>query len=760
MLQFAQAQNRVQPKPVTNNNVKVTAIEIQSNKKIESDAIRAVIQSEVNSNIDLEQIRLDISSIFNMGYFDNVEVKRIDQDGGVKLVFSVKEKPSIIEISFQGNSDIKEEDLRTAIAIKNYSILNLNSIQDALEKMQKLYEDKGFFLAKIDYKLEEIGENKENLKLVFNIEENDKVIVKRIHIIGNNKLSDNMLKSRMATQEGGLFGFMSGSGSYKQEIFDRDMMIINASYLNEGYLQAKIDRPEIYVSPDKKSIYLTIRVEEGEQFEVGNIDFTGDILFSRDELFEAISIDEQKTFAYEVMQKDLGNLQLKYGDLGYAFANVIPRVRLRESERKADITFEIEKGEKVYFGKIQITGNSRTRDKVIRRELEIKEGELYNETKKRDSLAAVKRLGFFDDVSFRTSTPKDQPRLLDIQIVVKERNTGSIQLGAGYSSYYGFILNGSLSESNLFGRGQRLSLNVQHSSKKDDISVSFTEPHIFDTDWSFGVDAFHKFSELTDAYQELRRGGGVRVGHPLAKYLYGYLSYKYEDTHMELNDNGDSDLYRTDTANGITSSMTASLEYDRRDDRLSPKNGVFGSLSFQYAGFGGDNQFTRTYLNSRYYKNIFWDVVWRNNFTLGMIEPLGDREVPFNELYLLGGPNTIRGFSFFSIGPRKFSSVRGEYRPYGGTKQMVYNLEFEFPLIQEVNIKGVVFYDIGNAQDDFDLGVLRQGAGFGFRWISPIGPLRFEWGFPIDRASIMNEKVSTRIGVPPVAFEFSIGTPF
>ncbi|MEQ1876311.1 MAG: outer membrane protein assembly factor BamA, partial [Bdellovibrionia bacterium] len=463
----------------------VSKITVAGNKKIEADAIKARIKTKPGSNLNGEQIREDVQSIFRMGYFYDVTVERT----GGELIFTVVEKPSMAEIKYEGNEEINDEDLAEATGLKPYEILDMNKIREAVEKMQKAYEEKGFFLAHIRHSIKDIQPG-ETVELRFDIEENDKVKVKKITFLGNRHLKDGDLKGKMGTQEGGFFSFISGSGSYKQEIFDRDVQLLQYLYFNEGYVQVKVDRPQVYVTPDKKSVYITVRVEEGDQFAVGNVDFAGDLLFSKDELFEGTEIQHSNIFVYETLQKDLRTVQAKYGDLGYAFANIIPRTQIREKDKKVDITFEIDKGQKVYFGEINVTGNSKTRDKVVRRELRIKEGELYNETRKRESLENVKRLGFFEDVAFNMSTPVDKPDLLNIDIVVKERNTGSIQVGAGYSTYSLFLFNARVDQANLFGRGQSLGVSVDLSAKASVYKLSFTEPYFLDTEWSVGGDLY------------------------------------------------------------------------------------------------------------------------------------------------------------------------------------------------------------------------------------------------------------------------------
>lgn len=741
----------------------IAKINVLGNKKIEADAILARLHTKVGEAINREKLRQDVLAIYGLGYFYDIEISQSAVAGRVELSYRVTEKPAIAEIAYDGNSEINDDDLKEASGLKAYEILDQGRIQEAIAKMQKAYEEKGFFLAKIAYKIEDVKKD-ETVKLVFNITENEKVKVKKFIFIGNRNLKDSEILNNFATKEDGFFSFISSSGAYRQELFDRDMQFIQYLYFNQGYVQVQIGKPEVSVTPDKRNIYVALRIEEGDQFSVGNVDFSGDLLFSKEELFESIGIDEAGIFSYETLQNDLKELQAKYGDLGYAFANIIPRTQVREKEKLVDVTFEIDKGQKVYFGEINVVGNTKTRDKVVRRELEVREGELYNETRRRESIEKIKRLGYFEDVNFNTKTPADKPDILNVDVTVKERNTGSIQVGAGFSTYQGFVFNGQLQQSNLFGKGQKLGISVDHSSKNSVFRLSFTEPFFYDTEWSLGGDIYRS-QILRDPYSEVKEGGSIRLGHPLAPYMDGYLRYKNDYTRLVLNEGQDGDLFPVSTANGPTSSLTGTVEYDRRDDRMVPSNGLFASLSYEYAGLGRglygwagrEREYTKGFANVRYYKKLFWGLVWRHNANYAFIESPNPEGPPFNELFLLGGANSLRGYRWFSIGKKKFSRIAQQngdppngFVPFGGKQQAYYNMEFEFPLISEAGIKGVAFYDVGNADDILRATDFRANIGFGFRWFSPIGPLRFEWGFPIDRKS---DEAATN-------FEFAIGAPF
>lgn len=737
----------------------IKSIEVTGNQKIEADAIKSRLSIKDQKRINRNQIRGIISEIFEMGYFQDVRVSRKKSGSKYILQIFVVEKPSVGEINIRGNDEISDDDIGEVMDLKIYEILDENKIRENAEKIQKLYEDKGFFLSKVSYKITEDKDVKKGAKVDFLVQENDKVEVKKVKILGNEKLSDSFLKAKMLTQEGGFFSFFSGSGAFKQEMFDRDLQVLNLTYYNEGYVQVKVDRPEVYVTPDKKGIYITIRLQEGDQFKVGEIDFSGELLFPKDELREVVKIKDKEIFSYGTLEGDLSSLQAKYGDLGYAFANIIPRTRFRPDEKKVDVVFEVDKGDKVYFGEINVTGNTKTRDKVVRRELTIVEGELFNETKKRESLANIRRLGFFEAVNFKQSTDPRRPDILNVEVKVKERNTGSLQVGAGYSSKDSFIFNAQVSEQNLFGRGQKFGLNIQHSKSSSTFKLSLTEPYFRDTKWSLGGEIFQtdKTESEFDPYNDLVRGVSVRVGYPVAKYVRAYMSLGYENV-AEFTVNSsqvDEKLYPAASVLGVTQIVSGSIEYDSRNDRFSPSGGGFASLGLSHAGLGGDHRYNQISMNYKYFKKVFWDVVWRNNLVYGYIWKDGSDTLPFNKMYQLGGAYTLKGYDYGSIGDRKHDDVKNEDVTVGSPRQLYYNLEFEFPLVREANIKGVVFYDMGLAYDSSIsaeklLSSMYKDYGFGFRWFSPIGPLRFEWGFPINPESYHDD----------TNFEFSIGTPF
>ncbi len=730
-------------------NVTLSQVVVKGNDRIQTDAISTQIKTEKGlsySESDLrESVRADVLRLYQMGYFYNIEV---DQTDGI-LTYTITEKPFVTTLVFDGNDELSDEDLQDALDVKPYEFLNVSSIQVAVEKLQKLYEEKGFFLAKLSYQLEYLENNA--AKLTFQIQENDKVKVKDITILGNENLSDDQLTSLMLTKEKGLFSFLSGSGQYRQEFFERDAQVLKLIYYNEGYINVQVDLPRVYISPDRKSISIRISVNEGNRYKIGDVSVNSDELFSAEQLLDKVNIKDSEFFAYNVLQSDLSRLQAMYGDLGYAYTNVVPQTQINEKERKVDITFEIEKGNKVSFGRISIIGNDKTRDKVIRREMSIKEGELYHETHKRQSIANIRRLGYFEEVDFQQKPRPNQPHIMDIEIHVTERSTDSIQLQVGYNGRDGFMGTIRLQSYNLFGRGQSLALGASTNTTAYsfgsplamDYFLQFTEPYFLDSLWSTGIDLYHReFFIFEDGYRERRSGGALRLGYPLASYLRGFVTYKYYYVGIGTEEEFDATIPTFSDVNsaiGHRSIVGLSLQYDRRDDRLFPQNGVFFSSSMEYAGAGGGKKYIEGFFNARFFKEIFWGIVLRNNLVYSFLAAPEGHTVPFNQLFRLGGSETLRGYDWISVGRTEKSANRDRRsgrridKVVGGSQQLYYNLELQFPLLSRIKMLGVLFFDIGYAEDEFRLENLRSNVGFGFRLNTPISPIRIEFGIPIRK---------------------------
>lgn len=760
LLTWAQAQAAV-----------IEKIEIEGNKRIEKSAIAQKIQSKPGSQLSMALVREDIRAIFSLGFFDQVEVEEDASGKGVVLYYVVKERPIVSKLAFKGLSTLEADEIKSAIPSKEFEVLDIHKLNLSVAKMNELYEEKGHYLADVRYDIA-FNEARNEATVTFNVQENDKVQVKEINIIGNKVVSDATLKGFMQTQEGGLLSFITGSGSYREAVFERDVGTLGYYYATLGYVRARFGKPEVTVSPDKKYIFITLSVEEGEQYTIGKIDFAGELLYTRQELEEGLLLEEGDTFNTDTLRRETLRLTEKYSDLGYAFANVIPQPAINDETRVVDFVFEIDKGQRVYIGEITVTGNTKTKDHVIRRELRIFEGELFNGTKKRESRENVLRLGFFDEVDFHQTTSKVNDDVVDIEIKVKERSTGQLVIGAGYGSgQTGFTFNAQLSQNNFLGNGQVASFSAQVLTGQNfyEFNLGFHDPYVGTSLWSLGGDVYQMRRTMLSipsvpTFDETKTGFDIKLGHPVLDFTQLYMTYKLEKSTVDPASIIDRSIISPSSVNGLSSSVMATLMYDKRDDRFDPRNGLYFSLSGEYAGIGGDRYFTRTRGEVKFFRPIFGDVVFRTRLSGGNISEIGNNPLPINELFILGGLQNLRGYRMLSVGPKRRLSndnsqlsqkavnagVQGQEFVIGGHSELLYQAEIEFPLLKEARIRGVLFFDTGNAFDGslFNQSpILRSNVGWGFRWFTPIGPLRFEFGYPIFPG-----------GEPQ--FNFTIGPPF
>lgn len=711
------------------NLFKIKGIEVEGLKKVEKEAILEKIGSRVGMTLDNYLLKRDIEKIYSLKYFDSVEAHKEKREGKDFLVFKVKEKPIITNIVFKGNGEIDIDDLTGVLKSKEYAILDINTIQADVAALQKQYEEKGFYLAKVAYDLEKV--NDENVKLIFNIKEYDKVLVKKVTFLGNKAFTDQELKGIMETREEGLFSFMSGSGNFKEFNFQTDIERIKYFYKTKGYLQINVGTPEITVSEDKKWVFITLKVTEGPQFSINNISFQGEILFTEEELLERIQLAKDSIYSEELLRLDIQSLTEMYQDEGYAFANVLRTLQVVLGENKVDVEFSFEKGKIAHFGKISVKGNSKTRDKVVRRELFIREGMRFSGSALRKSKEAVNRLGFFEpnSVLFNTVSPKGKDDVLDVEIQVKERNTGQISLGAGYSTATGGFLQASIAQNNFRGLGQNLSFSLSLSGVQKTFNLGFTEPYLFDSKWTAGGDLFQTENSNSRNFTYKRDGFNLRVGYPILDFTRLFLTYKFEDT--LISDTQDPTL-NVDLENGVASTVRLSLIRDLRNNAFEPSSGYYVSAATEYTGVGYDKKWWKNEFDGRYYNKIVGDLVLRTRFFASRIVRTAERGIPRSEKFALGGARNLRGYDIEGVGPfENVSFPNGQVRRVNtrGLFSTFATVELEHPLAQEAGLKWVVFTDAGHA-GDFDQIKLYKDYGFGFRWFSPIGVLRFEFGYP------------------------------
>jgi outer membrane protein insertion porin family len=773
----------------------VEAIEFEGLKRVEPAAIRVLLTSRRGKPYRPSSVSEDIRAIYGMGYFEDVKAyeERV-ASGGVKLIFVVKEKPSVAKVVIAGNDDVSDDNVKDVVDIRPFTIYSEAKVKKNLEKIKDLYNEKGFYLAEVTSRVEPAGQNQ--VTVYFDIIENAKVEVRRIRFVGNKHLPEDLLKTGLITQEGSIISFLTGAGTYRKDAFQVDLLRISSHYFDNGYINVKVDTPDVEISPDRKYIYITIRIEEGEQYTVGKTGFSGELPDSEenwDRLEKMTQIRQGQIFNRSKLGEDLLALKTRYEDDGYAYANITPVTGIDSNKRIIDITFDVQKGDKVYYERINVIGNTKTRDKVVRRELRIYEGELTSASLRELSRRRVTALGYFEKVEMKTRKGSaDNLQIVDVEI--KEKPTGTFQIGAGFSSSENFIATAQISQDNFLGRGQSVALSAQISSLRQLFQLRFTEPYFFDTDWTFSFDAFNTETAFRN-FQRSSTGGDLTFGHPLTDEIRLFLTYT-----LEFVQSSGSEVVSTQAAfyplnnSGRISSLRASVTFDTRDNRLFPTAGQYHSASAEasaeFLGASESRTFQKLRLVSRYYRPLYSSIVGKVSARAGFINSTSEQGLAPSEKFIMGGINTIRGYAPFSISPTRRVSVndRGNalFDPAsstfefleGGNKEVLFNAEIEFPIFEQVGIKGVLFLDAGNVyaeeENFFYAGAKRRelglepsdpsyfdpltlplgmfwSVGFGFRWFSPIGPLRFEWGIPLTRRPDDDKG--------PL-FEFSIGNAF
>ncbi|MCM2356572.1 MAG: outer membrane protein assembly factor BamA [Geobacteraceae bacterium] len=745
---------------------KIAELIVKGNRRIESVVILNAVKLKAGEPLAIEQVDSDIRAIYKLGYFQDVKAETEKSDKGVVLIYTVVEKPIVREVRIDGNKEISADKIREAFALKPGAVFSAKELTSGVKKVKKLYSDDGYYLAEVDAATEKRSETE--LRVLLKISEGEKVLIKRIRFEGNRAFSDRKLKKEMETGEKWFLSWLTGGGTYKEEVLKNDVALVADLYYNNGYVNVKVGEPKVELLEDKSGLLVTIGITEGDQFRTGSLDFKGDLLVDREELAKKVKLKTGEVFSRGVLRGDIFTLTDLYGDMGYAFANVSPLSQADPEKKTINITFDFEKGEKVHIDRINISGNTKTRDKVVRREMRLDEGGLYGTTPLKKSKQNLMNLGFFEEANISTAKGSAANKL-NVNVEVKEKPTGTFSIGAGYSSLDGLIGQGSVQQANFLGLGLKANAAASLGGKTQTYNVGLTDNYFMDTRWTLGADIYRTERDYTD-YSKRVTGGDIKAGYPLSETLSTLWVYRYEDKKIfDI-----SDALQQSIALGLetqpeetstTSSISASLSRNTTDYRLDPTKGMVNGLSVEFAGLGGTNRFLRFIGNTRAYFPVIWGTVFSLHGELGYVDGLG-KEVPIDERFYLGGINTLRGYRSREVGPNVSSpapvstllgvtsaSVNRAFT--GGDTEAYFNAEFTFPLLKEVGLKGVAFFDIGNAYDGFDRifsTSMQASYGAGIRWFSPIGPLRLEYGIPLNPRSGI-DSASGKL-------EFSIGSFF
>ncbi len=819
---------------------RVASIQVTGLRRLEEAVIRAAVQTHVGDNLGAWMIQRDIQAIYGTGVVDDVrvDVSPAADGAGVVVTYEVDEKSAVREVKIEGNKKIDEDSLREAIDIIGFEVLNETQVQSNVAAIRAKYTEKGYYLVRVEPKITPVG--RDQVDLTFVITEGRKVLVRAIEITGNENLSDRKIRRFLQTKQAGPLGWLTNTGAFKEESLENDTQIVRQLYLEEGYVQVKVDPPKVYLTPDKRAITISVHVEEGPQFQLGEIRVEGDFVPEQGltpaaameivagetartvrQRYERakkkagdgplpegwekgrdgwLSFNERHpplkrgdTFKLSTLQAAMSELSDLYGDAGYAFPNVTPIDDADVEAKIVDFTLQVEKGDRYRLGRIDITGNDPTFDKVVRREIPINEAEIFKKSAVTEARARLDRLGYFEEVKIEYTNVKrgegESPGSLDLAVDVSEQPTGSFSVGAGFSNLENFMFTGNVSKNNFLGLGWTMRAELNLSRKRQQWNLSFFDPYFLDSRWTLSVDTFSIARQyIEDEYQ---RGGSLSVGRYLDRRDDVRLAatYTFQDTGLSTIDPYKQSLLGGDLfRNGLTSTLGMNLSVDKRNNRVNATRGILASASAELTGgfrindeevlslLGGDFNFAEFKGNFRYYYPVSpkgdW-LIFKYNGTLGAIMSTDGTVVPYIHRNRAGGINSVRGYDWYSLGPAirttgydsgYRSSFSGSDDPVssedrlvvGGNQIWVNNFELESPIIKAAGISLVTFFDAGNAfGDPWGEGYinpleLRYSYGFGVRWLSPMGPLRFEWGFPIN--PLEDERKSV--------FDFSIGSLF
>jgi outer membrane protein insertion porin family len=700
-------------------------------RKVEEATVRFKLKSRVGDFYSPETVREDIKALYSLGFFEDIVVRADIFEGGLKLSFVLQEKPSIQSVRIVGNKKLEADKIKAKIDLVEGGIIPPGGLAKNSEKIRLFYEEEGYYQAQVEGSEERISP--QEVAVTFKIVEGDKFDVGEIKIIGNQYLKEKDIKGKLQTSELYLFFF---GGTLKREELRRDLDRIRAFYLDNGFLDIAVEEPEIQLNTEKKELRILIRVQEGPQYRISDLSIQGNRLLTEPEIRGLIRTQAGGIFSREALQGDIVAITDRYAELGYLFADVAPITDVQRGPNTVKVSLDITEGRQAFINRIEITGNVRTRDKVIRREIRLVEGDVLNSTLLQVSRRNLQNLGYFEDVKLDTKRAAAADRV-DITVDVKEKPTGAFTVGGGFSSVDGAIALASISQSNLFGLGKRVALSGQIGQNANRLNAIYSDPHFWDTDFLVEPRIYALSTsgqETTQGFNQSTEGVGLSVGHLLVERVFGLVGYTYERVHIkDVADNAPFLIKQQATESGgvsKTSAMAFNLSRDTRDSFAEPTKGLLARASAVYAGgaLDAENNFVKYSLELSQYAPLWWKLVGHIRGSIMYGDSFGDTPaLPAQERYFLGGINTIRGFRNFTISPE--DPVTGGRS--GGNKAFFINNEMLFPLYEALKMRGLVFFDLGNAFDerqDFEWSVKRS-VGVGIHFTSPIGAIRLEWGF-------------------------------
>lgn len=732
----------------------VREVRIEGAQRIDPVTIRTYMNFNEGDVIDQERANQMLKDLFATGLFADIDVRA---EGGV-LAVTVEENPILNQIAFEGNRRIEDEELQAEINLRSRQVFSRTRVQEAVARINQVYRRQGRFSAMVEPKIIELDQNR--VDLVFEISEGEITKVRSIRFVGNERFSDDALRSEISTKESRWYRFITADDRYDPDRVAFDQEMLRRFYLNNGYADFRVTAVNAELSPNQRDFFLTYVLEEGERYQFGDIRIDSRLQnFDASVLQPEITASQGDWYSAEALRQSTENITNKLGDLQYAFVSIRPQTRKNRDARTIDIDLVINETPRVFVERVDIQGNVRTLDKVIRREFELVEGDPFNRSKLAQSEQNVRDLGYFESVEIETRRGSAPDKTI-VDVDVSERSTGELSVGAGFSTNDGPLADLRIRERNFLGRGQDVLLAATVAGERTEFDFSFTEPYFLNRDLSAGVDLFHITRDLQDesSFDQQRTGGSVRFGYPLSENWRQTLRYRIEDNTIEDVQDDASLFVREQEGSRMTSAVSQRLTYENLDSTLFPTDGFNAWLDTEFAGIGGDANYVSAKIGGSYYYPVYLDkVVFNLLGEVGAIHGIGDENVVINERFFLGG-QTLRGFERAGVGPRDLDTQDS----LGGELFYRTSAELSFPvgIPEEFGVKGHAFTDAGslwsidedsassvNFTDEHEI---RLSAGVGMSWRSPFGPIRLDFGFPLLSEEFDEEE----------NFRFNFGTRF
>jgi len=728
----------------TDREILVKEIGVQGNRRVQEAVILGRVSAKIGTPFVANRTAEDIRAIFSLGFFDDVQVKVEDFEGGVKLTYMVVERPFVRDIVFAGNKKQDSATLQEKIELKLGSVYNPVEVNKSADKLKEYYETEGYFEVGITPEVEKLPDG--DVTVTYRIAEGRRISIDQIVIEGAQGLTPKQVKGAMDTQER---EYIVLRGTVQRQRLDEDVDRIIQLYNDYGYVQARVESSEIQVDREKARATIRIVVVEGPQFKVGGVDVMGNAVLPVEEIRKRVELKTGDVFSRTKLRDSVKGITDLYSAVGRASADVNPNTLQDTPGRLVNIVFEINEGPETYVERINISGNSRSEEKILRREIPMAEGDLFTSQKLARAKQRLTNLNYFDKVNATTAPGSAKDKII-VNIDVTEKPTGLFSIGGGYSSQDGALGTLDLSQRNFLGKGWEVFLRLRGGQKLQTGTIGFTEPWLFDQPLAAGFDIFNTRRILPD-YTVNSLGGDIRLGHPLGEYSRWNAIYRVsQDKISNVNPLGSPELISQEGTH-LTSLVGLSLSRDTRDSVYDPTRGTTVSLGVDFAGVGFGERFARSVFSTTYFQPMPWlDHVLSFRFMAGYSFGWSKDPVPLFERFYMGGSNSLRQFKSLQVSPKDDTGTR-----IGGNSELLGTVEYQIPLF--FGIKAAVFYDVGqvwgpdiSAGTKIDLGDLRHGAGAGLRWNSPFGPIRVDYGIKLD------QKKGESFG----NFNFSAGSSF